>query len=211
MVAVSSIKSFLNIKNNQYKTNSSVKFHSPPQKDIISFNGKNDIKEVKSFLKRFPHIFKGLEDSTLARDEIGYYALIPYEKTEEIMDKYSQKMLHEYYEIIKTAEIKDIKNFIQDLIKHKEKFSHQLNYSSTEKKLYVIPNHDNIIAGPSVSNKFGSGDLRKNPLLYSFLNCGELNRTGNTLNYNGDYYIVKTLFDNSRVVGISAEKVKKIK
>lgn len=74
-----------------------------------------------------------------------------------------------------------------------------------------MPNKDNIIAGTPELSKLGSGDLRKNSYLFSFLSSKGLSGIGNQINVDGESYIVQTVFDMGKVVGISAEKVKKIK
>lgn len=208
MLAISPVK-FIPAKKSQQKI--SVAFQSQPRFDSVSFSGKADTKELKAFLDRFPHIFKDIAKLDFIKDEHGFYASISYDTGESIVNKYNDKRLTDYYDIIQNAEIADIKGFLKDLIKHKEKFSHQFNYLPSEKKFYIIQNGDNTIAGASSLNKMGSGDLHKNNYLYSFLSSRGLSGIGNVINVDEESYIVQAIFDRGKVVGISADKVKKIK
>lgn len=208
MLTISPVN-FISVKNSQQNT--CAVFQSQPKSDIVSFSGKVEMKELKTFLERFPNIFKDVAKSDFTKDERGFYASIPYDLGDFIANKYNDKRLKDYYDIIRSADVGDLKGFLKDLIKHKGKFSHQVNYLPSEKKFYIIQNKDNIIAGASELSKLGSLDLRKNNYLFSFLSSKGLSGIGNLINVDEEYYIIQTISDMGKIVGISADKVKKIK
>lgn len=183
------------------KTNYMSKVNLNSTVDGVSFTGMSGMEvysKTKSLFSRFPEIFKHkimgkyYDDIMLIVDSSEKSAV-------DKVSEYRNLMAKEYYEIINSAAIQNVDNFIIDLFKFRDRHPYHVEATSTE-IIKLRPKEELLTKNALYLEPTG---LEKNPELHDFFRAGHFK--SKMFEHNGKKYFVRALNQPGKFDGIIAE------